>query len=161
MKQPRGKTGVMISNVYPELDGGRYPIKTEIGRDFAVEAEVTAAGPLEVWLQHRRQGEKTWRKVRMEASAPPALPKRYRGVVRFDQTGLYEYTVSVSAGMGSTSKSSPAAEYRTLPLFVEPVVARFGAWYELPGPRARCRAKAAPSRIARTGWWTSTGWGLK
>jgi starch synthase (maltosyl-transferring) len=131
MKQPKGKTEAMIRNVYPELDGGQYPVKTEIDRGFAVEAEVTAAGPLKVWLQYRRQGEKTWRKVRMEVPAPPASPTRYRGVARFDQTGPFEYTVSASAGKGSASKSSPAAQYRTLPLFVEPVVTRFGAWYEL------------------------------
>jgi starch synthase (maltosyl-transferring) len=123
-----------IKNLYPEIDGGRYSVKTEIDRDFFVEADISAAGRVEVRLLHRAKGSRTWNRLPMSPLAPPGPPNRHRGFVHFDRAGLYEYMVEAAPEEGSHAGrkgSREPVQSRILEVCVDPVVARFGAWYEL------------------------------
>lgn len=53
---------VMIENVRPSVDGGRYPIKRTVGETVLVQADVFADGhdKLRVRLLHRRPGSEEW-----------------------------------------------------------------------------------------------------
>ena len=112
-------------NLYPEIDGGKYPAKTEIDRDFVVEVDAPdAAG---VFLKTRPASSKTWKKTAMASLEAIGQPGRWRAAVRFPASGSYAYTVETRA-----DDQNKAQDYgRNLEVVVEPVVGRYGAWYEL------------------------------
>ena len=64
MKKPKNPGTVTVQNLYPEVDGGRYPVKTEVDRPFIVEADVASPGAVKVSVHYRKQGDKSWKKFR-------------------------------------------------------------------------------------------------
>lgn len=124
--------GIFIRNVYPELEGGKYPVKREIDRPFEVWVDISSDCQVEVWLEYRqkRRGAK-WRQVLMEPTghSPRSGINRLRGSLTFDIVGGYEYTVKVNPVAPRAAKS--ILYDRILEVIVEPVKARFAAWYEL------------------------------
>jgi starch synthase (maltosyl-transferring) len=56
---------VVIENVAPEVDGGRYAVKRVVGEEVLVEADVFTDGhdALSGVLQHRRGGDADWTEV--------------------------------------------------------------------------------------------------
>ncbi len=133
MKKPKSSGPLAFRHIYPEVDGGKYPVKTELNLEFQVEAGLDG-NPSEVLLLYRKKGEKKWDSKPLEALNMPGKLKRYRGSVRFPKTGIYEYTVEASSGHAG----KPLGYEHILEVFVEPEVARFGAWYEL-FPRSQGR----------------------
>jgi starch synthase (maltosyl-transferring) len=114
-----------ISKVRPDIDGGKYPVKTEVDRDFLVE--VDAPGAAKVFLKTRPMNSDTWEKTAMQSLSAGGQPGRWRGSVRFKRSGYYSYTVEALA-KGATQ---PVECAEVLELMVEPTVGRYGAWYEL------------------------------
>ena len=59
---------VSIGNVRPELDGGRFPVKREMGDLFEVTADILRDGheALAAVLQYRTVKDPGWHEVRME-----------------------------------------------------------------------------------------------
>ncbi len=128
MKPSRSKNPILIKHVFPEVDGGLYPAKTEADRDFLVQADLTTEDPLKVSLKFRKKGEKAWKNSPMKSVDWFGSLSRYQRSVRFGKTGTFEYTVEAV----SPDKPSQTIEYgKVLEVFVEPEVARFGAWYEI------------------------------
>ena len=82
---------VVVENVYPEVDSGRFPIKRTIGESVIVNADVHADGHdiLAAALLFRRHGERSWTEVPMD----PLGNDRYTAAFRVDSLGRYEYTV--------------------------------------------------------------------
>jgi starch synthase (maltosyl-transferring) len=82
---------VVVENVYPELDGGRFPIKRVVGETVIVSADVHADGHdrIAAALLYRREGEESWDEAPME----PAGNDRWRAQFRVPSMGVYEYTV--------------------------------------------------------------------
>lgn len=82
---------VVINEVTPMIDGGRYPVKRVVGEWVEVEANVFADGHDLVaaclLYRHGREGE--WRKVPMVALGND----RWRGKFKVSQLGIYCYTV--------------------------------------------------------------------
>src|SRR5512133_4138945 len=82
---------VIIENVAPQVDCGRFPIKRTIGEDVRVQADIFADGHDEVAavVRYRRHGESEWREV------PMALVDNDRWQAAFSVAtlGRYEYTV--------------------------------------------------------------------
>ena len=82
---------VIVENVYPQVDGGRFPIKRTVGETVRVSADVFADGhdSIAAALLHRRQGAPDWTEVRME----PAGNDRFTAAFVVDALGVFEYTV--------------------------------------------------------------------
>ncbi len=129
MKAP-GKTAlksegkIRIRNLYPEIAGGRYPVKRETDRSLLVTADVTGGSPGRVRLLYRKitPEESSWSSVAMKKAGGSS----YRGEILFPAAGIYRYTVEVRPS------GAPAVRYpRECEVYVEPPRARFAAWYEL------------------------------
>jgi starch synthase (maltosyl-transferring) len=87
-----GRPRVVVQNVSPFLDAGRFPIKRTPGESVIVEADAFADGHdlVAVVLRHRRVGDRhEWRDTWMEALGND----RWRGGFVVDATGWYEYQV--------------------------------------------------------------------
>lgn len=82
---------VVIENVRPEIENGRFPIKRVIGERVEVTADIHADGHdlLGAVLQHRPQSETEWREVRME----PLVNDRWKAEFSVSAQGRHLYTV--------------------------------------------------------------------
>ncbi len=79
---------VVISRVYPEIDGGRFPIKRVVGDRVAVEA-ADGHDELSAQLLYRKDGAPDWQVVPMVHVGND----RWRAEFPVDELGRYCYTV--------------------------------------------------------------------
>jgi starch synthase (maltosyl-transferring) len=88
-KDPRRT--VVIENIAPAVDGGRYPIKREVGDRVEVTADVFKEGHdvLLVFLKYRRTDETAWRETPMAF----VDNDRWGGAFTVDTNARYLYTV--------------------------------------------------------------------
>ncbi|HQR58161.1 MAG TPA: alpha-1,4-glucan--maltose-1-phosphate maltosyltransferase [Azonexus sp.] len=84
---------VVILNVSPEVDGGRFAIKREVGDELVVSADVFKEGhdKLTVMLMVRQRNEKNWREVPMTCINHGL--DRWQGCVVLTENTGYVYTV--------------------------------------------------------------------
>lgn len=84
---------VVIENVSPLVDGGRYPIKRAIGEDLVVEADVFKDGHdiVSAVLKWRKKGETRWHETPMQPI--PNGNDRWRSVCSLFANTTYEYTI--------------------------------------------------------------------
>ena len=82
---------VVIENLSPQIEGGRYPIKRVPGEEVTVSADVFKEGHDVVLavLKWRSVGEKKWREVPMI----PVGNDRWRGSFYVGPVGFAEYTI--------------------------------------------------------------------
>jgi len=82
---------VVIENVYPEIDGGRFPIKRIEGESVVVTADIFTDGhdAVSSALLFRRVGEDSWIETPMEAE----VNDRWHGSFTVLEVGQYEYTL--------------------------------------------------------------------
>src|SRR5918996_1033665 len=82
---------VVIEGVYPEIDGGRFPIKRTVGESVIVNADIHADGHdvLAAALRYRKRGDAQWTEVSME----PLGNDRWTARFTVDALGRYEYTL--------------------------------------------------------------------
>jgi starch synthase (maltosyl-transferring) len=82
---------VVIENVAPAVDGGRYPIKREVGDRVEVTADVFKEGHdvLAVFLKYRRADEAAWRETPMRF----VDNDRWAGVFPVEDNARYRYTI--------------------------------------------------------------------
>jgi starch synthase (maltosyl-transferring) len=82
---------VIVEHLYPEIDGGRFPIKRTVGETVRVSADVFADGhdSIAAALLYRRTGAAKWIETRME----PAGNDRFTAAFAVDSLGAFEYTV--------------------------------------------------------------------
>ncbi len=85
-------TRVVIEDVRPQVNHGRFPIKRVVGEAVVVEADVFADGHdcLRAVMLYRQEGETDWHEVEMENLGND----RWRASFVVEQLGYYEYTVS-------------------------------------------------------------------
>jgi len=86
-----GRARVVIEGVYPEVDGGRFPIKRVEGEEVAVEADVFSDGHemLAVVIRHRHEHDAAWDEIHMESLGND----RWRGTFRVGGLGRHRYTL--------------------------------------------------------------------
>src|SRR5689334_14261490 len=82
---------VVIENVRPSVDDGRFAIKRTPGERVVVGADLFADGhdALAAVVMYRRQGESAWAEVPMA----PLGNDRWQAVFVVGAIGVYEYTV--------------------------------------------------------------------
>ena len=88
---PQLQRRVIVEGLYPEVDGGRFPIKRTVAEQVIVHADVYADGHdvVAAVLLFRRAGERRWQEVPMT----PLGNDRYTAAFAVDSLGRYEYTV--------------------------------------------------------------------
>jgi starch synthase (maltosyl-transferring) len=91
-RTPRQIARVVIEEVRPQVDCGRFPIKRVIGERVEVTADIHADGHdlLFAVLQYRSPSQAQWQEVKME----PLVNDRWKGVFSVSEQGRYLYTVS-------------------------------------------------------------------
>ena len=82
---------VIIENVYPELDCGRYPVKREVSDSFEVWADLFKEGHdvLAAALKYREKGASGWSETPMRFHEND----RWRGGFTLTKNTRYEYTI--------------------------------------------------------------------
>jgi starch synthase (maltosyl-transferring) len=84
-------TSVVIENLQPLIDGGRYPIKRIVGEDLVVEADIFKDGHdvVAAILKWRVLGKRAWRETPMKF----VDNDRWRGICTLYDEDIHEYTV--------------------------------------------------------------------
>jgi starch synthase (maltosyl-transferring) len=87
----KGPSRVVIEKVYPEIDGGIYPIKRIAGEKVNVSATVFADGHDEVvaLLLYRKKTDKTWKEKIMR----PLVNDRWQAEFEIEEEIDYFYTI--------------------------------------------------------------------
>jgi len=82
---------VVIENLQPLIDGGRYPIKRIVSEDVVVEADIFKDGHdvVAAVLKWRVLGKRAWRETPMNF----VDNDRWRGVCTLYDEAIHEYTV--------------------------------------------------------------------
>src|SRR5215210_7772240 len=82
---------VVVENVSPEVDSGRFPVKRTVGERVQVSADVFADGhdAIAAAVLYRLQGGDTWGEVSMQHEGND----RFTASFSVDTVGGYEYTV--------------------------------------------------------------------
>jgi starch synthase (maltosyl-transferring) len=88
---PRAFPSVVIENIQPLIDCGRYPIKRIMGEDLVVEADIFKDGHdvVAAVLKWRAVGTRAWRETPMIF----VDNDRWRGVCTLYDEAVHEYTV--------------------------------------------------------------------
>jgi starch synthase (maltosyl-transferring) len=86
-----GRKRVVIENLKPEIDGGRFPIKRVVGEGVMVTADIFADGhdAISARLLYRSPKDKEWK----EAPMTFVENDRWRGEFWVEGMGVYRYTV--------------------------------------------------------------------
>jgi starch synthase (maltosyl-transferring) len=86
-----GRNRVIIEDVKPEIDSGRFPIKRTVSEKVIVEADVFTDGhdALSCVLLYRRDGESQWKEAPMDF----LVNDRWRGEFAGAELGQYRYAV--------------------------------------------------------------------
>jgi starch synthase (maltosyl-transferring) len=82
---------VVIENMEPCLDGGRYPVKRVVGQELQVSADVFKDGhdQISVQLKWRKAGEPDWHQTPMVQTEND----RWEAICHFIENAQHEYTV--------------------------------------------------------------------
>ncbi len=88
---PEGRQRVVIENVKPEIDGGRFPARRVAGEKVSVQADIFADGHEEIaaMLLFRKAAEKKWSDVPMR----PLMNDRWEASFTVEEMGVYTYTL--------------------------------------------------------------------
>ncbi len=91
LKATNGKQRVVIENVQPEINHGKFAIKRITGETVQVAADIFTDGHGQVLtnLLFRKQGEQEWQKSRMRF----LVNDLWQGEFTVNEPGVYEYTL--------------------------------------------------------------------
>jgi len=83
---------VIIENVTPMLDGGRYAVTRKVGQSLVVEADIFKEGHdvVSALLKWRLTGEAAWQETPMA----PLVNDRWQATLPLPETGVWQYTIS-------------------------------------------------------------------
>lgn len=103
---------VVIENVTPLVDGGRYPIKRATGEDTIVEADIYKGGHdvVSAVLKWRKAGTTKW----SEAPMTPMLhvQDRWHGAFSVFENAIYEYTIEAWGDFFRTWQHDFSAKFK-------------------------------------------------
>ncbi|MGA1876133.1 MAG: alpha-1,4-glucan--maltose-1-phosphate maltosyltransferase [bacterium] len=86
-----GRKRVVIENVYPEIDGGRFPIRRVIGEKVVVQADVFSDGHDEISavVLYRQGNDQPWQ----EAPMNMLVNDRWEAAFMIEEMSFYSYTL--------------------------------------------------------------------
>jgi starch synthase (maltosyl-transferring) len=92
MKKHEARSRVVIENISPQVEGGKFPIKRIVGEVVCVTADLIADGHdvISARLIYRKQGTKKWSENHMLITEDDA----WKGEFRVEETVPYEYAVT-------------------------------------------------------------------
>lgn len=87
-----GRNRVIIENVRPEIDAGRFPIKRVVGEKIVVTADIFTDGHdiVSARILFKKQGEQNWREVPLQLLENDC----WRGEFAVETLGIYCYTIT-------------------------------------------------------------------
>lgn len=87
----KGQSRVIIENVQPQVDGGRYPAKRTVGERVEVSANIFADGHdhIRAEILYRKKGDSSWKTEEMEAVGND----EWRGSFVVTEKFPYEFTI--------------------------------------------------------------------
>ncbi len=87
----QGRARIVIENVRPQVDCGRFPIKRTVGEKVHVQADVFADGhdSIACALLYRKEGSSRWEELPME----PLPNDVWKGTFEVAEVGRYVYTL--------------------------------------------------------------------
>ena len=90
-KPEEGRRRVVVENVAPQVDCGRFPIKRTVGDVVAIQADVFGDGHdhVRARLLWKKEGDGTWQWVEMRSLGND----RWQGEFTVTEQGRYRYTV--------------------------------------------------------------------
>lgn len=93
---------ILIENVRPAVDDGRYPVKREIGDFVEVTADVFRDGhdQIVVWLLDRQKGSKEWHRSRMRCINQGL--DIWQGRFTVTEIGAHEYAIEAFSDLYSS-----------------------------------------------------------
>jgi len=82
---------IVIEDVSPELDCGRFAVKREVGDSLTVEADIFKEGhdAIAAAIRYRAEDEREWREKRMQF----VENDRWAGTIQLDRNVRYHYTI--------------------------------------------------------------------
>ena len=91
MDIPDGKRRVVISNIFPQIEGGRYPAKRVTGESITVTADIFSDGhdAVAASLLMRPKADEQWQEYPMKH----VINDRWEATVETKNVGFYEYQV--------------------------------------------------------------------
>jgi starch synthase (maltosyl-transferring) len=128
---------IIIENVLPEIDQGKFAAKCIVGEKFSVEADIFKDGQdiLEAVLLYKKKNDAAWNRVPMRL-----VLENDRWQAFFIPTENARYLYTVEAWV---SPDGPHCQYqRTLELMVDRKAAGYSAWYEF-FPRSQSQEPGA------------------
>jgi starch synthase (maltosyl-transferring) len=86
-----GRQRVIIENVTPELDRGRFPVKSSVGEDLEVQADIFADGhdTISAIIRYRHATQNTWQETPLTSSPND----HWKGTFRIAAAGEYRFTI--------------------------------------------------------------------
>src|SRR5213083_1815633 len=135
---------VVIENLRPLIEGGRYPIKRIVGEDLAVEADIFKDGHdvVAAVLKWRVLGKREWRETPMTF----VDNDRWRGVCTLYDEAVHEYTVEAWTDTFRSWQSEFAKKFEGGISDLRSEALEGAALVEAAARRARDRADAARLR---------------
>ncbi len=135
---------VVIENLQPLIEGGRYPIKRIVGEDLAVEADIFKDGHdvVAAVLKWRALGKREWRETPMIF----VDNDRWRGVCTLYDEAAHEYTVEAWTDAFRSWQSEFAKKFDGGISDLRSEALEGAALVEAAARRARDRADAARLR---------------
>jgi starch synthase (maltosyl-transferring) len=125
-----GRCRVVIENVKPEIDGGRFPAKRVVGDIVVVEADIFADGhdTLSAALRYREPSAQGWHEVPLS----PLANDRWRGEFKVTEMGNYRFTIEAwidrfKSWSHSFAKKVEAGQDITLDLLTGAELVQLGA----------------------------------
>ncbi|MDY6833990.1 MAG: alpha-1,4-glucan--maltose-1-phosphate maltosyltransferase [Chloroflexota bacterium] len=87
----KDRVRLVIEEVTPEIDGGRFPIKRTVGEDVVVEADIFADGhdAISTFLLYRKEEDVRWTETPMDYMAND----RWKASFRVTELGRHYYTI--------------------------------------------------------------------
>ncbi len=91
MNGQEGRARVVIAGVYPQIDGGLFPVKRTLGDQVIIEADIFTDGhdAVVACLLHRHQDEKSWQTTPLQ----PLVNDRWQAQFSAERLGRYSYAV--------------------------------------------------------------------